>query len=407
MVGGGPAGLMAAEQLLAAGIGVDLFESKGSVGRKFLIAGKGGLNLTHAESARDFVRRYREGADWVGGWLASFDADALRGWADELGVPTFVGSSGHVFPIDLKAAPLLRGWVRRLRAQGLRLHVNHRCDGWSESGALRFQTPEGIREFRPHATVFALGGGSWSKLGSDGAWVSWLSGSAACSVDIRPLRPANCGFELDWSDHLRARHAGTPLKPLRIEYLNAAGQQRSLRGEMMLTEHGLEGSLIYACAAELRELIDRQGYADIELDLCPDRSEVELEKALAAASRTRSLSEKLRRSAHLSGAKAALLREGDSTTLPSEVDSLARLIKHKPLRLLATRPIDEAISTAGGVHQSALDAKLMLLDRPGVFCCGEMLDWEAPTGGYLLTACFASGLIAGVGAALWLQTART
>jgi uncharacterized flavoprotein (TIGR03862 family) len=395
IVGGGPAGLIAAEVAIAAGRQVDLFEAKGSVGRKFLIAGKGGLNLTHGEARPGFDARYRERAAEVARWLDGFDGEALRDWARGLGVETYVGTSGRVFPMDRKAAPLLRGWVRRLREQGVRFHVHHRWRGIDSDGALRFDTPDGERRVRADATVLALGGASWPELGSDGAWVAPLT---AHGIDIAPLRPSNCGFDIGWSALLADRHAGAPLKPVIAHCQDDSGAPQALQGECVLTATGIEGSLIYALSALLRERIARDGETTLWLDLAPGRSLERLEALLSAPRGKRSIGEHLRRQTGLDAAKAALVFE----TLPrdafDDATRVAATIKRLPLRLKAPRPIAEAISSAGGVRLEALDAHLQLKALPGVFCAGEMLDWEAPTGGYLLTACFASGLIAGRGA---------
>ena len=403
VVGGGPAGLFAAETLRAAGCEVDVFEAKGSVGRKFLVAGKGGLNLTHSDPPALFASRYRERADRVGGWLASFDADALRAWALGLGVPTFVGSSGRVFPEDLKAAPLLRGWVRRLRAQGVAIHVHHRWLGWDEGGALRFSTLAGEIGFATDATVLALGGGSWPQLGSDGAWQDVLR---AAGVDVAPLQPANCGFDVDWSPHFATRHAGAPLKPVVAYWRDAGGVEHALQGECVVSGHGIEGSLVYAISATLREEIARNGHALLEFDLAPGRDLARLRAALARPRGKRSISEHLRRSVGLDGAKAGLLREVIGADAMQDPGVVAAAVKRLPLRLRAPRPLAEAISSAGGVRLEALDEELMLRMQPGTFAAGEMLDWEAPTGGYLLTACFASGRLAAAGVLRWLAQAR-
>ena len=277
VVGGGPAGLIAAERLRAAGLAVDLFDAKGSVGRKFLIAGKGGLNLTHSDPRPQFAARYRERAGELARWLERFDADALRAWARGLGVETYVGSSGRVFPLDRKAAPLLRGWVRRLRAQDVEFHVHHRWTGWDDDGALRFDTPDGPRQVRPQATILALGGASWPQLGSDGAWAALL---AAHGVEVASLRPANCGFEVDWSPHFASRHAGAPLKPVVLHWQDAQGAAQQLQGECVVSEYGLEGSLIYAVSATLRAIIEQHGHAEIALDLAPGREQATLRQAL-------------------------------------------------------------------------------------------------------------------------------
>ncbi|HEY0504198.1 MAG TPA: TIGR03862 family flavoprotein [Lysobacter sp.] len=403
IVGGGPAGLMAAEVARAAGVAVDVFEAKGSVGRKFLIAGKGGLNLTHGESRPAFDARYGERAREVGAWLDDFDADALREWARGFGVDTYVGTSGRVFPTDRKAAPLLRGWVRRLREQGVGFHVHHRWTGWSEDGALRFDTPDGERRVRADATVLALGGGSWPELGSDGTWVPLLRER---DVDVATLLPSNCGFDIGWSEHFASRHAGAPLKPVVAHWHDADGRPHELQGECVVTATGIEGSLVYALSAMLRDSIAVHGEARIELDLAPGRELHRLREDLARPRGGRSLSEHLRRQAGISGAKAALLYEVLDKTAMNDAQALSRTIKRLPLRLSRARPIAEAISSAGGVRLEALDDALMLRALPGVFCAGEMLDWEAPTGGYLLTACYASGLRAGRGALAWLQARR-
>lgn len=400
IIGGGPAGLMAAEAACAAGVAVDLYEAKGSVGRKFLLAGKGGLNLTHGEPPARFVERYGARRDAVGRWLAEFDAGATRAWARGLGVETFVGSSGRVFPRDLKAAPLLRGWLRRLRESGVTFHVNHRWLGWQAGGTLHFATPQGERTVSAGATVLALGGASWPRLGSDGAWVAPLRNAG---VDVAPLQPANCGFELAWSEYLRSRFAGAPLKPVVAHWVDRAGVSHARQGEFVLSEYGIEGSLIYAIGAELREQIAARGCATLTLDLVPGYTEAVLAGRLAAPRGRRSVGDWLRRRAGLDGAKAALVFELTAKAVLADPLALAAQLKALPLPLQAPRPVAEAISTAGGVRLEALDESLMLRDRPGVFCAGEMLDWEAPTGGYLLTACFASGLTAGRGAARWLQ----
>lgn len=399
VVGGGPAGLMAAETARAAGLEVDVYEAKGSVGRKFLIAGKGGLNLTHSEPTPAFVRRFRERSAEVGGWLRQFDADALREWARGLGVETFVGSSGRVFPSDLKAAPLLRGWVRRLRESGVRFHVHHRWLGWN-GDTLRFAMPEGETVVVADAVILALGGGSWPQLGSDGAWQSLL---AARGVEVAPLRPANCGFDIGWSEHLASRHAGAPLKPVVAHWRDAGGQAHELQGECVVSADGIEGSLIYALSAELREAIARNGHATLQLDLAPKRSLERLHGDLGKPRGHRSVSEHLRRQAGIEGAKAALLYEVLDKSQRADPAALARTIHRLPLILNRPRPLAEAISSAGGVRLEAMDESLMLKAVPGTFCVGEMLDWEAPTGGYLLSACFASGHRAGKGAVAWLK----
>ncbi|MBX3602100.1 MAG: TIGR03862 family flavoprotein [Rubrivivax sp.] len=385
---------MAAEVLLAAGRRVELFDRMPSVGRKFLLAGKGGLNLTHAEPFDAFVARYAGRAAALRPLLRDFGADELRRWAAGLGVATFVGSSGRVFPTDMKAAPLLRAWLHRLRAGGLRLHMRHRWTGWADDGALRFATPEGERRVHAAATVLALGGGSWARLGSDGAWVPLLAGRG---VDLAPLAPSNCGFEVAWSEHLRRRFAGAPLKGVAV----SIGDWRQA-GEFVISEYGVEGSLVYAASARLREAIAATGRAVFHLDLLPQRSLEWVARELAHPRGPRSLATHLKTRLKLDGAKAALLWELVPKAEQADPQRLAAAIKALPVTVTATRPLDEAISTAGGVRFEALDEGLMLRALPGVFVAGEMLDWEAPTGGYLLTACFASGRAAGQGVLRWL-----
>jgi len=395
IIGGGPSGLMAAEALAAAGVPVDLFDAMPSVGRKFLMAGKSGLNLTHSEPPDRFLERFGAARNDLEPFLGPFGPDAVRAWAAGLGIDTFVGSSGRVFPTDFKAAPLLRAWLHRLRASGVRIHVRHRWRGWTGTGALVFDTPEGTIEARADATILALGGASWPRLGSDGAWTALLGERG---VDIRPLRPANCGFDVAWSDHFRDRFAGQPVKPV---VLTAAG--RGHRGEFVVTRDGIEGSAVYAHAATLRDEIAARGAAVLTLDLAPDRSLDRLARDLAAPRGGRSFSSHLRKAAGIEGVKAGLLREclaGDAFADPAR---LAAGIKALPLRLKATRPIEEAISSAGGVAFGAVGNGLMLRTMPGVFCAGEMLDWEAPTGGYLLTACLALGRAAARGVLAWLE----
>lgn len=404
VVGGGPAGLMAAEAARAAGVEVDLYEAKGSVGRKFLVAGKGGLNLTHAEERPGFDLRYRERTADVGTWLDGFDADALRAWARDLGVETYVGTSDRVFPVDRKASPLLRAWVRRLRASGVRIHVLHRWIGWDAQGALRFEANDGIHHVQARSVVLALGGGSWPELGSDGAWVPWLLGRG---VDVAPLQPSNCGFDVAWSAYLREKFAGSPLKPVVAHWEDDDGTPRALQGECVLTAHGIEGSLVYALSAMLRDRIAHAGHALLWLDLAPGRTSERLVRELSASRNDRSRSEHLRRTTGLAGAKAALLHEVLDAAAFDDPSRVADAIKRFPVRLESARPLAEAISTAGGVRLEAMDASLKLQATDGVpdgvFCAGEMLDWEAPTGGYLLTACFASGQRAGQAAAAYLK----
>jgi uncharacterized flavoprotein (TIGR03862 family) len=401
VIGGGPAGLMAAEAARAEGVEVHLFDAMGSVGRKFLIAGKGGLNLTHSEPFVDFVARFGARADAVRAWLQPFDADALRAWAQGLGVETFVGSSGRVFPVDLKAAPLLRGWVRRLREHGVVFHVQQRFCGWDAQGGLLLRDRDGtMRAVATGACVLALGGASWPVLGSDGEWVDSL---AARGVDIAPLQASNCGFDVAWSDHFATRHAGKPLKPVALDWQRQDGRRETRQGEFVISASGVEGSLIYAASADLREAITHDGNVEIRLDLAPGHSAAALQQALSKPRGRRSLSEHLRRQAGIEGVKAGLLYEVLHKQQMDDTAILGATIKSLPLQLLRPRPVAEAISTAGGVRLEALDSDLMLRALPGVFCAGEMLDWEAPTGGYLLTASMASGRLAGSAAARWLR----
>jgi len=396
VIGGGPAGLMAAEAARSAGVEVDLFEAKPSVGRKFLIAGRGGLNLTHGEARPAFDRRYSRGGERATDWLDDFDGSALRAWAHELGIETFVGSSGRVFPSDLKSAPLLRAWVARLKTQGVRLHMRHRWSGFDADGRIVFETPQGPRRLEAGAVVLALGGGSWPQLGSDGAWLPWL---AARGVPVQPLEASNCGFDHPWSEHLRQRFAGTPLKPVIAHWIDADGQARQRQGECVLSEYGLEGSLLYAIGPDLRASLRREGRAVLHLDLLPGIRPERVREALSQPRAGRSLSEVLRRRLHLDGAKAALLRELLPAVVLADPAKLASAIQRLPLVLQAARPIAEAISTAGGLALDGMDRTLAIRALPGWFACGEMLDWDAPTGGYLLTACFASGVRAGRAAA--------
>ena len=401
IVGGGPAGLMAAETALNEGFRPEVFDSMGSVGRKFLLAGKGGLNLTHSEDFEPFVGRYREKSTWVRGWLNDFDANALRAWAKTYGVDTFVGSSGRVFPGDLKAAPLLRGWVRRLRENGVRFHMHHRCIGWNTNKELCFETPDGLKTLSPQAIIFAMGGGSWKKLGSDGQWSTWLQNAG---IEVNALKPSNCGFEHAWSEHFKSRFAGAPIKPVVISGFDFNNPQKNLQGEFVITEHGIEGSVIYAVSAELRDAIEKKGSANLICDLCPGRSSERLEKELNTPRGKRSMTDHLRRHTGLEGVKIGLLYEALSKEDWQDNKKIIRAIKSCSIKLTATRPIDEAISTAGGVTQEVLDKNLMSKQKSGVFFAGEMLDWEAPTGGYLLTASMASGRRAGKSACDWLST---
>ena len=403
IIGAGPAGLMAAESAVAGGSSVDVYDSMASVGRKFLLAGKGGLNLTHAETPAAFLARYGARAETLAPLIAAFGPAQLRAWAQGLGIGTFEGSTGRVFPADMKAAPLLRAWLNRLRGAGVKFHVRHRWTGWQENGALAFDTPRGARTARADAVVLALGGASWPQLGSDGAWAPLLEGRG---VAVAPLAPANCGFDVGWTPHFRGRFAGEPVKSVIVSYTDGEGRERRQPGEFVITDSGVEGGLVYAISATLRDRIAAAGHAMLHLDLAPDRSRERLVRELSHARGRRSVSGHMQSRTGLKGVKVGLLREFVPAQDFGDPGRLAAHIKSLPLKLVAPRPLAEAISTAGGVSFDALDANLMLRALPGVFCAGEMLDWEAPTGGYLLTACFATGRAAGAGAVEWLKTSR-
>ncbi len=398
IIGGGPAGLMAAEVLSQAGIRVDLYDGMPSVGRKFLLAGVGGMNITHSEAYPAFLSRYAERAPQIAPLLRGFDADALCQWIHDLGIETFIGSSGRVFPTDMKAAPLLRAWLKRLRDSGVVIHTRHRWLGWDGHGALRINSPEGEITVKPDATLLALGGGSWSRLGSDGAWMLPLEQRG---VGLAPLQPSNCGFEVQaWSELMVSKFAGAPLKNIAI----GLNDDVPRLGECVITATGIEGSLIYALSAPIREAINGHGAATIHIDLLPGRPVDKLQTALSKPRGSRSMAKHLHSQVGIDGVKAALLRELTDAVTFADPALLARAIKALPLTLVKTRPLDEAISSAGGVTFEAMDERLMLKALPGVFCAGEMLDWEAPTGGYLLTGCFASGRAAGLGIVQWLKS---
>lgn len=389
VVGAGPAGLMAAERLAGRGFAVTVYDRMPSPARKFLLAGRGGLNLTHSEPLERLLDRYGFARPALEPAIRAFSSEWLIDWCHGLGVETFVGTSGRVFPKALKASPLLRAWLRRLEAQGVRFALRRRWTGWTPDGALAFEGPDGTETARPAATVLALGGASWPRLGADGSWTGPLD---AAGVALSPLRPANCGFVVPWSDVFVGRFAGEPLKRAGLSFEGATA-----RGEAMITADGIEGGLIYALSAQLRDAIARDGVARPTLDLRPDLSLDQLAAKLAAPRGSRSLSTHLRKAAALSPVAATLLREAGPP--PSEPAALAARIKALPLTLTAPKDIARAISTAGGVALPELDEAFMLKARPGVFLAGEMLDWEAPTGGYLLQACFATGAAAGDGAA--------
>ncbi|MFC4168291.1 BaiN/RdsA family NAD(P)/FAD-dependent oxidoreductase [Teichococcus aestuarii] len=393
VLGAGPAGLMAAETLAQAGHRVVVFDRMPSVARKFLMAGRGGLNLTHTEPLPAFIARYGAAARPLAPLIEAFPPEALMRWAEALGQPVFTGSSGRVFPRAMKASPLLRAWLARLAAQGVEIRTRHDWQGFAPDGALRFHTPAGPSVPRPTATVLALGGASWPRLGADGSWVPALAG-----LPVAPLRPANMGFRVPWSDVFAARHAGTPLKRIALHF-----GDRAVRGEAVITRDGIEGGAIYALSAPLREAIAADGVAVPRLDLRPDLPAEEVARRLSAPRRGQSLSTFLRKALALPPVSIGLVQEALHGGAAPE--ALPALLKALPLRLVAPQGLERAISSAGGLSLAALDAWLMLRERPGLFAAGEMLDWEAPTGGYLLQACFATGLRAGQGAARWLSAA--
>lgn len=400
VIGGGPAGLMAAEVLAQAGVNVDLYDSMPSIGRKFLMAGKGGLNLTHAETFEDFLERFGSRKDILRPFLEAFGPTELRRWAQGLGVETFVGSSGRVFPAEMKAAPLLRAWRKRLKELNIEFHVRHKWMGWDEGGGLVFESPLGLIDIHADVVILALGGASWPQLGSTGSWAEILEKKG---VNLAPFRPANCGFNLEWSDHFITRFAGEPVKTVSLS-VTTKGETFSQQGEFVITENGIEGSLVYSAAALLRDEIEDHGSVTAHLDLIPDRTLDQVIKLISQPRGSRSMSSHLQRKLGLKGVKSGLLREFTAKEDFDQPENLAKCIKALPVVLLSPRPIEEAISTAGGVMFEDLSSDLMLQKLPGVFCAGEMLDWEAKTGGYLLTACFSTGRAAGEGARKYLMT---
>lgn len=394
ILGAGPSGLAAAEMLGRSGkFAVTVYEAMPTIGRKFLLAGKSGLNITHSEDYRHFTERFGEAGHFLRPALDAFGPQDVRDWANGLGIDTFIGTSGRVFPIAMKASPLLRAWRARLEAMGVTILTRHRFIKFSKTGA-SIETPDGIKIIEADAFLLAFGGASWPRLGSDAGWIVGLE---ALSVDIAPFRPANCGFEREWSTQFRDRFAGEPLKSIAAR--SEVGRQQ---GEFVISQHGVEGSLIYAHAAGLRNTIERDGYAILELDLAPDRDLARIARDLARQDSKASFSNRLRKGAGLQGVKAALLRECSPTAATLAPDALAAAIKALPLKLTRPRPIAEAISSAGGIRLGAIDDNYMIKVLPGTFAAGEMLDWEAPTGGYLLTACMAMGRAAAAGIERWL-----
>jgi uncharacterized flavoprotein (TIGR03862 family) len=399
IVGGGPAGLMAAEALAQAGHRVAVYDAMPSMGRKLLRAGIGGLNITHSEAYERFWTRYGERSPQLRSMLDNFRPEALRAWVHDLGITTFVGSSGRVFPDDMKAAPLLRAWLQRLRRQGVQFHTRHRWLGWTDEGQLLLQHASQTLRLQPQVTVLALGGGSWPQLGSDGAWVPWLR---ARGIAVTSLASANCGFDVDWTPHLREKFAGAPLKSLSMTVTDVQGRAETRRGELVISAYGVEGSLVYAFSHTLRTLVQTQGQARFTLDLLPDRDADWVLSQVSHPRGSRSWSSHLQSRVGLSGVKTSLLFEVLDQTAWSDPSRIAACLKALPLSTRSARPLAEAISTAGGVAFEALSKDLMLRGLPGVFVAGEMLDWEAPTGGYLLNGCLATGRWAGLGAASWL-----
>jgi uncharacterized flavoprotein (TIGR03862 family) len=399
IIGGGPAGLMAAQFASGHGFEVHVYERKPSVGRKFLIAGRGGMNLTHSEEFEPFCSRFGSEQDSVSAWLKDFDNDAIRAWASDLGIDTFIGSSGRVFPTDMKAAPLLRAWLKHLRELNVHFHVNHYCTGINADNALQFRHAEGESSLQTDAIIFACGGGSWPQLGSDGSWVAWLE---TLGIKVSTLQAANCGFNYPWTSLFRDKFSGHAIKPLRISLKNDA--VKGLQGECVISDYGIEGSLIYALSRAIRESINQHDQATLYLDLLPDHSKERLAIMLSKPRNGRSLSDVLRRLFGLSAVKVSLIFELSDRSQLADIPYLIKCLKQLPLTLKSARPIAEAISTAGGVSLPQLDADLMLKDKPGIFIAGEMLDWEAPTGGYLLSASMASGRVAGLGALKYLKT---
>lgn len=400
IIGGGPAGLMAAEVLIDAGVEVDLYESMPTLGRKFLRAGLGGLNLTHSEPYESFCSRYGDRENEMKVFLDSFPPEALREWVHELGIETFVGSSGRVFPKEMKAAPLLRTWVNRLRRSGVRFHYKHKWLGFKSDGSLRLATEEGEIPIKPEAVILALGGVSWPQLGSNGTWVPWLKDKG---VEIAAWQSANCGFNVSWSTHVREKFSGMPLKAVSLTFTDQDGITETKPGELLISEYGVEGSLIYALSRKLRDFINKHGKATFYLDLLPDRSADQVLKTLSRPRGSRSISRHLKTCLGDNALKRTLLYEVLTKDEINDPVQLAKFIKALPITVESTRPVEEAISTAGGVCFNGLDENLMLKSLPGVFVAGEMLDWEAPTGGYLLTACFATGRWVGSGAKKWLE----
>ncbi|ACT58274.1 TIGR03862 family flavoprotein [Hirschia baltica] len=390
IIGAGPAGLMAAEILTDKGIGVDIYDAMPSVGRKFLMAGKSGLNITHSEPTDIFLNRYGDNQRLIE-MVSQFGSQDIIKWMADLGIEAHTGSTGRIFPVMMKSSPLLRAWLMRLGERGAVLHTKHRWQGWNDLGGLIFDTPEGIRTSSPTATIFAMGGGSWKRLGSDGKWADIFNKQ---SLETIPFEPSNSGFLINWSDKIKQDFAGAPVKSIRV----GLGQDL-ISGEFVVTEKGVESGAIYTLSAKIREQIKAYGSAKLIIDLLPHMSEQDILNKLSRPRGKQSLSNYLRKTVKLSGVKLALLYEEIDKAVLQDMEKLAWRIKSLPLTITGTANLDEAISTTGGVDWEALDENLMLKDYPGNYCAGEMIDWDAPTGGYLITACLATGRIAGLGAA--------
>jgi uncharacterized flavoprotein (TIGR03862 family) len=399
IIGAGPAGLMAAEQVALAGFKVHVFDAMPSAGRKFLLAGKSGMNLSHSEDFDKFKLRYRDKSRILQSCLKNFDAEDIRQWASGLGIETFIGSSGRIFPIDMKAAPLLRAWLHRLRSQGVQFHMRHKLIT-TTNDQLNFMTPDGIVTHRYGAVVFAVGGASWKRLGSDGLWAEIFRNM---QIETQDFQPSNCGFIVNWSPYFKEKFAGTPLTNISASIRKRQTEIITKLGQFVITERGVEGSLVYALSADLRQELQVNGYVDLILDMLPAKSGERVFSELNTARGSRSLSSHLRSKLGLHPVHCALIHECLPIEIIQDNDALASRIKALPIRLIHTCPIDEAISTAGGVDFSEVNEDFMLRSRPGWFCAGEMLDWEAPTGGYLLSACFATGVAAGIGVSKWLK----
>ena len=398
IIGGGPAGLMAAELISKQGIKVDVYDAMPSVGRKLLMAGKSGLNITHSDPFDVFASRYGKRRPQIEPMLKEFGSNQLREWVHSFGIQTFIGTSGRVFPFGMKASPLLRAWLTRLNASNVTVHLRHKWTGFLPDGSLHFNTPDGDVTIKPDVVVLALGGGSWSRLGSSGEWGPWLKQAGA---EVEALRPANCGFDVAWSEHFREKFDGHPVKTVILSFGDFQGQ-----GEFIITKDGVEGGLIYVASALMRDEIEKNGKAIMLLDLKPDRTLEWLKDKLSKPRGKRSMASFLEKTLGIRGVKAGLLREFVSKDDFIDAEKLAVFIKALPVPVISPRPLDEAISSAGGVTFESLDENLMLKSTPGVFCAGEMLDWEAPTGGYLLTACISSGYAAGKGVLKWLDNEK-